>query len=225
MVLGDTMVFTTPCYKRRSADSRCACSRLVHLALSLLVLWMSAMVCAPVHAQGAQTVAHMDIERNPEGLYLNVSTEFSLPSLVEDALEKGIPMTFVADAEVVRARWYWADQTVSAVHRYMRLVYQPLTQRWRLNVSSSPFDTSGLGVSVGQTYDRLPEVLAAMQRIAFWKIADSTDLDEKPPYRVHFRFQLDMSQLPRPLQIGALGRSGWNLSIARTERVPALGAP
>ena len=225
MVLGDTMVFTTPCYKRRSADSRCACSRLVHLALSLLVLWMSAMVCAPVHAQGAQTVAHMDIERNPEGLYLNVSTEFSLPSLVEDALEKGIPMTFDADAEVVRARWYWADQTVSAVHRYMRLVYQPLTQRWRLNVSSSPFDTSGLGVSVGQTYDRLPEVLGAMQRIAFWKIADSTDLDEKSPYRVHFRFQLDMSQLPRPLQIGALGRSGWNLSIARTERVPALGAP
>jgi hypothetical protein len=39
------------------------------------------------------------------------------------------------------------------------------------------------------------------------------------------RFQLDMSQLPRPLQIGALGRSGWSLAIARTERVPALATP
>jgi hypothetical protein len=131
-----------------------------------------------------------------------------------------MPKSFGAIAGTGQTRPWSAEAT-----RYMRLVYQPLTQRWRLNVSSSPFDTSGLGVSVGQTYDRLPEVLGAMQRIAFWKIADSTDLDEKSPYRVHFRFQLDMSQLPRPLQIGALGRSGWNLSIARTERVPALGAP
>ncbi|MBW7833872.1 MAG: DUF4390 domain-containing protein [Simplicispira suum] len=204
---------------------RSACSRLVQVALSVLVLWISALVCAPVRAQGTHTVAHMDIERNAEGLFLNVSTEFSLPGLVEDALQKGIPMTFVADAEVVRARWYWSDQIVSSVHRYMRLTYQPLTQRWRLNVSASPFDTSGLGVSVGQTYDQLPDVLGAMQRIAFWKIADSSDLDDRSSYRVHFRFQLDMSQLPRPLQIGALGRSGWNLSIARTERVPALAAP
>ena len=191
------------------------------------LLWCAfAAVLGPVaYAQGAPAVAHMEVERNLEGLFLNVSMEFALPSLVEEALQQGIPMTFVADAEVTRSRWYWSDQKVADVQRYLRLSYQPLTQRWRLNVSSAPFSTSGLGVSVGQSYDQLTDVLAAMQRIAHWNIADAPVLDAGASYRVHFRFQLDMSQLPRPLQIGALGRSGWNLTLARTERIPPLVLP
>jgi hypothetical protein len=31
-----------------------------------------------------------------------------------------------------------------------------------------------------------------------------------------------MSQLPRPMQIGAVGRSGWTLQLARSMRAPAL---
>lgn len=191
------------------------------------LLWCAAATAlGPLaHAQGAPAVAHMEVERSLEGLFLNVSMEFGLPSLVQEALQQGIPMTFVADAEVTRSRWYWSDEKVSSVQRFLRLSYQPLTQRWRLNVSSAPFSTSGLGVSVGQSYDQLSDVLAAMQRIAHWNIADAQVLDAGTPYRVHFRFQLDMSQLPRPLQIGALGRSGWNLTIARTERAPALVTP
>jgi hypothetical protein len=31
---------------------------------------------------------------------------------------------------------------------------------------------------------------------------------------VEFRFRLDMSQLPRPFQIGTLGQSDWNISAS-----------
>lgn len=195
-------------------------------AFACWLLCSAGLAFAPLaHAQAAPAVAHMAVERSAEGLFLNASMEFSLPSLVQEALQQGIPMTFVAEAEVTRARWYWSDYKVASVQRFFRLSYQPLTQRWRLNVSSAPFNASGLGVSVGQTYDQLSEVLAAMQRIARWNIAEAQLLDADAPYRVHFHFQLDMSQLPRPLQIGALGRSGWALAIERTERVPPLAAP
>ena len=220
------MGFTLPCYKKWSVDLRLVrASRLLRAFAWLL--WCAATTALGhlAHAQGAPAVAHMEVERSLEGLFLNVSMEFGLPWLVQVALLQGIPMTFVADAEVTRSRWYWSDEKVSSVQRFLRLSYQPLTQRWRLNVSSAPFSTSGLGVSVGQSYDQLSDVLAAMQRIAHWDIADAQVLDTGSPYRVHFHFQLDMSQLPRPLQIGALGRSGWNLSIARTERVPLLSTP
>lgn len=177
------------------------------------------------HAQAAPSIAHMEVERNDDGLFVNASMEFSLPSLVQEALQQGIPMTFLAEAEVTRPRWYWSDEKVASVQRFFRLNYQPLTQRWRLSVSSTPFSASGLGVSVGRSYDQLSEVLGAMQRIARWNVADAQALDPDAKYRVQLRFQLDMSQLPRPLQIGALGRSGWSLAIARTERVPALATP
>lgn len=194
-------------------------------ALAALLWCASVLLAFASHAQGAPTVTRMGVTRSVEGLFLDVSMDFALPALVQEALEQGIAMTFVADAQVTRARWYWADEQVSDVQRFMRLSYQPLTRRWRLSVSSTPFSKSGLGVSVGQTYDQLPEVLAAMQRIARWNIADATVLDAEASYRVQFHFQLDMTQLPRPLQIGALGRSGWALSLTRTERVPPLGTP
>lgn len=219
------MDFILRCYRKWSVDPR---SLPVGRALRAFVWWLS---CASIpcvtsaHAQGSPAVAHMQVERTAEGLLLNASMEFLLPSLVQEALEQGIPMTFIADAEVTRARWYWSDQKVSQTQRYLRLSYQPLTRRWRLNVSSAPFSNSGLGVSVGQTYDQQSEVVAAMQRIARWNIAGPEVLDADAAYRVHFHFQLDLSQLPRPLQIGALGRSGWNLNLSRTERVPPLVEP
>ena len=57
-----------------------------------------------------------------------------------------------------------------------------------------------------------------MQRIVRWKIAPAAAIDPQEQYQVQLRFRLDLSQLPRPLQIGALGRSGWNLSLARSLR-------
>ena len=219
------MGFILRCYKNWSVDAGRLRARRGLRALAWLLCCASVLLASPARAQGMPTVAHMGVERSEEGLLLNVSMEFSLPTLVQEALDQGIAMTFVADAEVTRARWYWSDQKVADVQRYLRLSYQPLTRRWRLNVSSTPFSNSGLGVSVGQTYEQFPDVLAAMQRIARWKIAEAEALDADAAYRVNFRFQLDMSQLPRPLQIGALGRSGWALSLARTERVPPLASP
>ena len=58
-----------------------------------------------------------------------------------------------------------------------------------------------------------------MQRIVRWKIADhQTAIDPQERYQVQLRFRLDLSQLPAPLQIGRWGRSGWNVSLARSLR-------
>ena len=61
--------------------------------------------------------------------------------------------------------------------------------------------------------------LQALQRQVRWKIADPTLLDPDSRHYVEFRFRLDMSQLPRPFQIGIVGNSEWNLSATRTYRL------
>ena len=43
-------------------------------------------------------------------------------------------------------------------------------------------------------------------------------IDPRARYQVQLRLWLDLSQLSRPLQIGAMGRSGWNLSLERSQR-------
>ena len=180
----------------------------------MLALWIAAI--PPAHAQQHGEIVELQLDLLPEGLYLSATLQLELPELVKDALYKGISVFFITEAEVVRQRWYWSDKVVAQASRFLRLSYQPLTRRWRVVQSSTPFAPSGLGVSLGQNFDTLQDALASMQRIARWKIADEGQVDEGVTYVMNFQFRLDTSQLPRPLQIGAVGRSGWNMVLARS---------
>jgi hypothetical protein len=122
-----------------------------------------------------------------------------------------MPLGFVMQADVMRERWYWADKLVNRTDRYIRLSYQPLSKRWRMYVSAQPIQSTGLGVSLGQSYDSLSEALQSIQRVSRWRIADLSAIDSTSKQRLDFRFRLDLTQLPQPLQFGALGGAGWGL--------------
>jgi len=184
-------------------------------AFALLLL---ATVLVPAHAQvtGAEVV-HMAVERGEDGILLSATVKFDLPTVIEDALAKGIPMFFVGEAAIYRDRWYWYDKRVSYAARHMRLAFQPLTRRWRLQVSANPIGNSG--VVLGQMFDTREEAMAAVQRVSGWRIADPSALDSESTHLVEFRFRLDVSQLPRPFQIGAVGQSEWNITASRAIRL------
>ncbi len=147
-------------------------------------------------------------------MLLSAELQFELPTAVEEALLKGVAVVFVAETEVTRERWYWMNKKVVSTERHMRLAFQPLTRRWRLNVAPGPMSNTGLGVALNQTFDSLTDALAAVQRLSRWKIADFGTIDLERRHWVDFRFRLDASQLPRPLQIGTLGQSEWNISMS-----------
>lgn len=165
-------------------------------------------------AQSAVDITQMRLERSDDEMQLSAQLHFELPSVVEDALLKGIPMVFVMSADTVRERWYWYDKKVTSSERYMRLAYLPLTRRWRLNVSSGPGAAVAVGLALNQSYDSLALALSAIKRITKWKIAEVSDFDAAVKYRTEFRFKLDLAQLPRPFQIGALGQTEWDIAAS-----------
>lgn len=179
-----------------------------------IACWISVFHAAM--AQGAVEIASFEAERGPEEVTVSTQLQFELSSTVEDALLKGIPMVFVAEAEVFRERWYWADKSMGSATRQFRLAYQPLTRHWRLNVTSGIGPASGLGLALNQSYDTLQQALTAIKRISRWKVVNATDLDANLRYRLEFRFRLDLGQLPRPFQIGALGQSEWDIASTRS---------
>jgi hypothetical protein len=187
------------------------------LACCLLALALPARAEPP-----AAEITQLRLERSEEGVLLTANISFELPPVIDDALDKGIPMFFVAEAVVFRDRWFWYDKQVASAERNMRLSYQPLTRRWRLVVSPMPIGNSGL--ALGQTFETREEAMAAVQHISHWKIAEASDVDPDAHYNVDFRFRLDVSQLPRPFQIGAFGHSDWNIATMRNQRL-ALESP
>jgi hypothetical protein len=180
------------------------------------LLWCSGWSSAWGQVNPAE-VTHLSVERTDEGVLLSATVRFDLPQAVEDALAKGIPMYFVAEATIYRDRWYWYDKRVASAARHMRLAFQPLTRRWRLQVSSAPIGNSGM--VLGQTFDNRDEALAAIQRVSRWRIADAADVDPEAQHNIDFRFRLDVSQLPRPFQIGAVGQAEWIILAVRNQRL------
>ena len=175
-----------------------------------------AFACVAARADTAE-ITQLKFDRSEDGLLLSANVGFELPPVIEDALAKGIPMVFVAEAVLLRDRWYWTDKHITTTSRYMRLSYQPLTRRWRLVMSNAPITSTGL--ALGQNFDTRDEALAAIQRISHWKIADASDIDPDSRYNVDFQFRLDVSQLPRPFQIGAVGHSDWSISAVKNVRL------
>ena len=199
---------------------------MAHTSLWLRVLcWCVWSVCAftaPSHAQPPAVsqveVSELRLERSEGALLLQSTLRLELSQAVEEALQKGMPLYFVTEAELVRDRWYWYDKKMNTIARHYRLAYQPLTRMWRLNVSREPIGAVGLASSLSQTFETLPEAMAAIQRTVNWKLTDVSELGSDNKYTLIFKFRLDVSQLPRPFQMMAGSQSEWNLSTQKTLR-------
>jgi hypothetical protein len=163
------------------------------------------------------------VGRQEGALVLSGKWQYELSAAMQEALTKGIALHFLSEVAITRERWYFYEKRVAHVERHMRLSYLPLTRRWRLNVASQPISGNGLGVSLGQTFDSLEEATTTMQRVSQWRIAAASDLDSDVNYTLELKFKLDLTQLPRPLQIGATGANDWNLSFAK--RMPLMVEP
>lgn len=213
-----TTVFSTPCLRSARAEPRRQAWLWALWVVLLLIGWPAPAAAQPAHAA---SITQLRLEQADDGVYLTAAVQFELPGLVEEVLDKGIALFFVAEAEVYRERWYWTDRQVAHAARYMRLAYQPLTRRWRLNVSPVAITgAAGFGLSLNQNFDSLADALDAVKRVGRMRLGDVGEIGDDAVHPVNFRFKLDTTQLPRPLQIGLVGQADWNIGVERSARLP-----
>ncbi|WP_431094496.1 DUF4390 domain-containing protein [Polaromonas aquatica] len=203
--------------KNAAAD---LCGRAMGATVRFLLALCFCMVMGTAGPALATEITQLRVERGDDGVHLSALVRFDLPAVVEDALLKGIPMFFVVEADIYRDRWYWTNPRVVSAARTIRLAYQPLTRRWRVNIASGLITSSaGLRATLNQNYETLPEAISAIQRVARWKIADAAEVDPDAAHKLDFNFRLDLTQLPRPFQIGVAGQKDWNISAQVRERL------
>jgi len=169
------------------------------LAATALPAWASAP---------AIELLTLRLQRADGVLSLDFAARIHLSRAVEEALQRGVPVYFTAQAQLLRNRWYWRDERVARVQRTWRLAFQPLTSSWRV----------GFG-GLNQTQATLEEALASLSRLSDWKIADLAQVDPDSRHYVEFSFRLDTSQLPGPMQFGLTTQADWTLGVERTLRL------
>ncbi len=169
----------------------------------LLALGSTRRASAQAREAGVE-LSSLSLRREDGALTVEFSARLTLSRGVEDALRRGVPVYFVAEAALYRARWYWRDERVARVRRTWRVAFQPLTATWRV----------GLG-GLTQTHGSLGEALAAVSTASRWQLAELAEIEPGATHYLRFRYLLDASKLPSPMQIGIEGQPDW---VLRAER-------
>ncbi len=172
---------------------------IARIAIAACFAALLALTCGPARADGVE-LSQLATLRADDGLELSFTTRFELSRAADDALHKGVPLYFVAEATVLRNRWYWRDARVARAERVWRLEWYALLRQYRVS-------TGGLH----QSFPTLDEALTALRGQSAWHIADAKDIEDSGSYYLEFSYKLDVSQLPRPMQIGL--QSGFALSV------------
>jgi len=132
---------------------------------------------------------------------LSADFDFALTSALEQALDKGIPLYFTIELELLRRRPLWFPEKVAEWSITYRVSYSSLTRQYR--VSSGP---------LGQAFDSLDDVQRFIGHVASRPVARAEDLTKGVRYEAALREKLDVNQLPKPFQINALASREWQLS-------------
>ena len=123
-----------------------------------------------------------------------------LPSRLEEALQRGVPLHFVAEFELSRGRWYWLDEKIAQASQTFRLSYHALTRQYRVTLNG-----------LAQHYPTLDEAVRAMGTVRGWRVVEVDLLRPGTPYDAQVRMRLDTGQLPKPFQVTALTNRDWTL--------------
>lgn len=165
-------------------------------------LGLAAALALPLPAR-ADTIPVRSAElRVDEGdLLLSAEFDLALTPVLEEALQKGIPLYFTTEFELTRNRWYWFDEKVLAWSVTYRVSFNALTRQYR--VAAGP---------LGQAYETIEEVQRFLGRIASRTIGRADTLTKGGRYEAAVRIRLDATQLPKPFQINALASKEWQLA-------------
>lgn len=176
------------------------------IAVCIVLAWLG---IASAHAEKIE-VRKAEIRQTDEGYQLAADFNISLSFYVEQALIRGITLTFVSEFKLTRSRWYWLNEVIAVSEQNTKLSYSALTRQYRISRGS-----------LFQNFDSLEEALIVLGHQASAAITSSqinprsgyivSLLKRNPDYSAYTRMSLDISQLPKPLQVNALAGDDWSL--------------
>lgn len=169
-------------------------------ALRLLAALALAAAASRSRADTIPVVSAL-LEEDEGDLVLSAEFGFELTPALEQALEKGIPLYFVIEFELLRKRPLWFPEKVAQWSITYRVSYSSLTRLYR--VSSGP---------LGQTFESLADVQRFLGHVSSRPVARISELVKGARYEAAVRERLDVNQLPKPFQVNALASREWQLS-------------
>jgi len=153
-----------------------------------------------VRADESLTLRQAELVQRGDSYVLSGGYAIQLSATLEEALRKGVSLTFVQLFEADRPRDYWFADDVAVLRRTVKLSYNALLRQYQLQRAGSH-----------ETFESEAEVLRVLGDFGDWPVLERRQLLKKSLYQARVRMFLDTSQLAKPLQLNAFASARWDL--------------
>lgn len=158
-----------------------------------------ALALTPAYAEGIRAKP-VELQLRDEHYVLSGGFDVQLNDKLEEALRRGVTITFIQEFELERPRDYWLAEGIVETTRTLKLSYNALLRTYAVN-------TAGRAT----LHDSLSEALAGVGSLNDWAVAERQQIKKKTHYRAAVRLRVDPSQLPKPLQVSAFASDRWQM--------------
>src|SRR5262245_24693902 len=104
--------------------------RSLSVIAALAALLLALCPAVPAFADGIEVRKAQLGSAEDGGYFLEAEFEVTLTHTLEDALNKGVPLYFALEFELIRPRWYWLNEKLANVRQQYRLSFNSLTRHY-----------------------------------------------------------------------------------------------
>jgi len=175
------------------------CKKFKFLGLLLSSALLAWLFSATAYAEGV-SINKAEAHLSEDGYQLSASYDINLTFVAQQALDRGIPLYFVGEFLVTHPRWYWLDEEIFQGEQTVKLSYNVLTRQYRISRGA-----------LFQNFASLEDALNILARQSSATISPEL-MKKDASYIAAVRLRLDISQLPKLLQVNALTGKDWALN-------------
>ena len=197
------MVYFMPYYKSTNRLYAFIC-----LIIFTLLLVFSQRVSA---AGSAIQIKSAELLPSEEVYTLTADFDINFSAAIEDALNKGVPLTFLVEFQLSSPRRYWFDDEIITQTQYLTLSYHALSRQYLVNRNNHQ-----------QSYANLQQAKEEFSKIKPWPVVEKKMLKKGDAYFAAIKVRLDQTKLPKPLQVEAIGSDDWSIASERYRWTPVF---
>lgn len=163
---------------------------------SLLVMSWCALA-----ANNSIQVTRAELTTVDDAITLNADFDIHFGSSIEEAINKGVSLTFLLEFQIVEPHQYWFDDEIITVSKPIQLSYHALTRQYLVS-----YDVHQ------KSFESLHEARQQLTTLRDWRVALKSQLEKNESYRAALLMRLDKGKLPKAIQVDAIGSESWNLA-------------
>jgi hypothetical protein len=174
------------------------------LKISALLLLLGATTFAS--AASSINIKSAELLQQDDFYSLNADVEFAFDSEIEEAINKGVPLNFIVEFQIVSPRQYWFDDEIVTTSQNVILSFHALTKQYLVNrgVHQKSFET-------------LSEAKQELAQLSDWKVVEKSLLAKNEVYKAALLIRLDQTKLPKAIQVDTISTEKWNLTSQKLE--------